>query len=267
MNSPDNAFGNIPNPDDPRFNTDGLELAPLDGEAAASEKSAPAEEVYTAEMQSEDAARFSVAEKPVAEVATEVADPAGEEVVAEQGEIMTEEEKEAQIKEFSTNLGEALSQGDANAAEALLVDATEKGIEIDIRSVVNESVKDILRDASSTTYGKIVEIMKFAKDHEAEPDLQALYQEEMNSRYQKNHPQNLQDFMNAAEEQGVEVSLDVERVAKGHREFIEGQLRMVTDRDGSAYNIAINSVFAAIDFAKKHGVDLGDLKELISNRK
>jgi len=102
MNSPDNAFGShpqIPNPDDPRFNTDNLELVPLDGEAGGLEGGGPVEEVYTAEMQTADATRFSVAEKPVAEVATEVAEPVVEEEgnnveVAEKTETLAAEDAE-----------------------------------------------------------------------------------------------------------------------------------------------------------------------------
>lgn len=62
--SPEDSYtNNLPVPDDDKFDTSGLELAPMEGEEPA-EKSAVKTEEYTAEEQKADEERFSVVERP-----------------------------------------------------------------------------------------------------------------------------------------------------------------------------------------------------------
>lgn len=252
--TPEDAYAsNVPVPDD-RFNTDGLELESIDGEQAPAETAPVAEEDYSAEQQAADAERYSVVEKPA-------------EVSETNPETMTEQEREAQVKEFSDRIEKLLWSGDTATAASLIEEAKEKSVDIDLKSVVDESIRNILVETTTRTYGKIPEVVKVAEQYSVQPDLQTLYQEELNKRSQKSNPEDLQVFMDTAEEQGIEVNLDVERVAKDHRDFIAGNLRGIIDGRGITDQLAINNVFIAIDFAKKHGVDLGDVKDLVVRRK
>jgi hypothetical protein len=92
--SPEDAYAsNLPTPDEDKFNTDGLELAPLDGEEVPVEIAPAAEESYTPEQQAADAELYSVAEKP--------AEVGAEEVSAEtavETEPVAAEEQEAPEK-------------------------------------------------------------------------------------------------------------------------------------------------------------------------
>jgi len=236
-------------PEDDKFST----------EASPAEDVTEAGEVYTEEQQAADAELYSVAEKP--------AEVGAEEVVETNPETMTGEEREAQVKEFFDKIKKLLWSGDVATAASLIEEAKEKSIDIDLKSVVDESIRDILVEITTRSYDKIPEVVKVAEQYSVQPDLQSLYQEELNRRSQKNNPEDLQVFMDTAEEQGVEVNLDTERVAKDHRDFIAGNLRGIIDGRGNTNQLAINNVFIAIDFAKKHGIDLGDVKELVVRRK
>lgn len=75
--SPEDAYAsNVPVPDDKQFDTSGLELAPLDGEAAPVEAAPTTEAVYTQEQQAADAELYSVTPKVAEENAkTPAEDP------------------------------------------------------------------------------------------------------------------------------------------------------------------------------------------------
>lgn len=198
-------------------------------------------------------------ESAVVDAASKPFDPKDTERIAElknrfEGGKDQEEAQEKLSKEISSEVEDLLWKADTASAEALIADAQEKGIALNISNIVSDSIKSVLEDRSATTFDKVDTVVDFAKKHGVEvPNLQSLYQQAFDSRA-KGHPSNMKAFLEAAKEKGVEVNFDAAGTAQ--RNLIASYLRYDT--------IQTDAIMDVIKFAKENNIDLGDVKSVLT---
>ncbi len=198
-------------------------------------------------------------ESPVVEAAPKPFDPKDTERIAElesrfEGGKDQEEAQEKLNKEISSEVENLLWKADTASAEALIADAQEKGVALNISNIVNDSIKGILQDMSATSFDNVDTVVDFAKKNGVEvPNLQSLYQQAFDDRA-KGHPSNMTAFLKAVKEKGVEVNFDAAGTAQ--RNLIASYLRYDT--------IQTDAIMDVLNFAKENNIDLGDVKSVLT---
>lgn len=199
---------------------------------------------------SQEEAKVNSAPKPF--------DPKDEARIAElnakfEGGKEQKDEQEKLSKKTSSEVENLLLKADTAGAEALIADAQEKGVTLNISNIVNDSIKGVLQDMSATTFDKVDTVVDFAKKSGVEvPNLQSFYQEAFNNRA-KGHPSNMTAFLKAIKEKGVEVNFDAAGMAQ--RNLIASYLKYET--------IQTDAILDVVKFAKENNIDLGDVKSVI----
>ena len=171
----------------------------------------------------------------------------------EGGKEQKDEQKKLSEK-TSSEVEDLLWKTDTTSAEALIADAQEKGVALNISNIINDSIKSVLQDRSSTTFDKVDTVVDFAKKHGVEvPNLQSLYQQAFDDRA-KGHPSNMTAFLKAVKEKGIEVNFDA--VGNAQRNLIASYLSYDT--------IQTDAIMDVLKFAKENNIDLGDVKSIIT---
>ncbi len=166
--------------------------------------------------------------------------------------VENDTEKNESRELLQVGLEKALQEGDIAQGTKIFEEAVAKSTELDVSDAVSKGLAYCL-GSYGVKLEKVSAIIDFAKSHDSLPDVASLMQAELKKR-SDSPVHNLDNLLDAAEENGVELDLSV--LSEGVSKVVESLL--------SYDRVDVDMIMDQVLFCKKHNIPL-DLAPVLAH--